>query len=218
MPSSTPRSARTSPDVLRTLAGKLITEGRLGALPAAFNPPTRAHLGLADAAARQYALDQVVFILPQEFPHKRFEDTSFDDRLAMLRAAVGDHPDRAIASCSGGLFIEIARDLRAACGPSVEIALLCGRDAAERIVGWDYGDGPSIARQLEEYELLAGARDGEYRPPKPLASRARCVDLPPELEGVSSSAVRRAIRAGRPWRHHVPAPVADLISQRRWYL
>src|ERR1700704_422903 len=51
---------------------------RLGILPAAFNPPTRAHLALAQSALA--TVDEVLFVLPRAFPHKPYEDATFDQR------------------------------------------------------------------------------------------------------------------------------------------
>lgn len=198
-------------------SGRLIRQGRIGALPAAFNPPTVAHLALADAAARQHSLDQVVFVLPRTLPHKDFGGATFDDRVAMLQAVLRDHPDHAAASCPDGLFFQIARDLRQACGPEVAIALLCGRDAAERSVAWDYGDGPSFADQLQEFELLAGSRHGRYEPPPKLADRIRAVALPQDLDEVSSSRLRRAVAGGADWEQWTPAPAAAVIRSRGLY-
>jgi nicotinate-nucleotide adenylyltransferase len=199
------------------LQGKPIHQGRLGLLPAAFNPPTLAHLGLAEAVQRKCALDQVVFVLPEVFPHKEFDLVGFPQRLELLRAAIVGRPSWAAGSASGGLFIEIAREFRALCGPRVETFLLCGRDAAIRIVGWDYGAGPPIVEQLREFQMIVAARRGDYQPPPELAARVRCVDFDQELQAISSSQVREAIAAGRPWRHQVPPAVARLIEDRKLY-
>ncbi len=123
--------------------GDLVSQGSLGIFPGAFNPPTNAHLALADAARTQHRLDQVVFLLPRVFPHKQFVGAAFEDRLALLEVALSGSPNFAMASSEEGLFIEIARSFREACASSVELFLLCGRDAARRIAEWDYGEGPS---------------------------------------------------------------------------
>ena len=116
---------------------------RLGILPGTFNPPTRAHLALARAA--QGHVDEVLFVLPREFPHKAYEGASFAERIEMLRVAVADDPLLSIASTDRGLFIDIARDCRDAYGDAA-LSFLCGRDAAERIVNWDYGAPGSLRR------------------------------------------------------------------------
>ena len=197
--------------------GDLVSQGSLGIFPGAFNPPTNAHLALADAARTQHRLDQVVFLLPRVFPHKQFVGAPFEDRLALLEVALSGSPNFAMASSEEGLFIEIARLFREACASSVELFLLCGRDAARRIAEWDYGEGPEFASQLEEFQLLVGSRQGVYRPPQEYRGRIHLIDLPTSLDQVSSSALRQAIEEGRAWKQFVPQAVAREIVARGLY-
>jgi len=203
--------------MLRFYKSSSLREGRIGILPGAFNPPTKAHVALARAASMQHDLARTVFLLPEQFPHKPYTGASFNDRLAMLRDACGDDPTLAIASCEQGLFIDIARAFRAECGSRVEICLLCGKDAAERIVHWDYGGGPSFRKQLEEFRLLVASRQGEYQAPCGYEGKIGPIALPPAWDEVSSSTVREAVAAGRPWRHWVKEAVARRIEQRGIY-
>jgi len=107
---------------------------RVALFPGAFNPPTIAHLAIA-RAARQWA-GEVVWTLPRAFPHKAFEGAGFDVRLAMLRQLLEGEPGSSVAIASGGLYVEMADEAREFFGAGVEIGLLCGRDAAERIAAW----------------------------------------------------------------------------------
>ena len=77
---------------------------RLGILPGAFNPPTRAHMALARASLA--VTDEVLFVLPRAFPHKVYDGASFPDRLEMLRQALADEPRFSIASTDAGLFLD----------------------------------------------------------------------------------------------------------------
>src|SRR5437868_6057057 len=99
------------------------TPRRLGILPGTFNPPTRAHIALARAA--EPYVDEVLFVLPREFPHKQYEGASFSERIEMLRLAAAE-PQFSIASTGGGMFIEIARECRPAYGDAA-FSFLCGR-------------------------------------------------------------------------------------------
>lgn len=203
--------------MVQELAQPLIRRGRLGLLPAAFNPPTSAHLALARAAAEQHALDQVALVLPANLPHKEFDHVPFEQRRDLLVSAVANAPGVTAAVCEGGLFHEIADELLHACG-SIEPALIAGRDAAERIVAWDYGDAPSIAEQLTRFELLVASREGSYLPPREIAHRIRNVQLSREWDAVSSSLARRSIASGgEEWRDYVPGPVADAIRRHGLY-
>lgn len=184
---------------------------RLGILAGTFNPPTVAHLALA-RAARQH-VDEVLFALPRSFPHKTYEEAAFEQRLRMLEAALADEPHYSIAATEGGLFIEIARECRAAYPPGVELYFICGRDAAERIVNWDYGRPGAIEEQLAEYQLLVAPRRGVWQPPVALSHRIHSLALPPGYDEVSATEVREGIRQGRPWRHLVPGPIVELVEQ-----
>lgn len=197
--------------------GHPITEGKVGVLPGAFNPPTVAHMAVAREARVQHVLNQVVYLLPEVFPHKGYDGATFEDRLAMLRSVVEPEEGYAVASSEKGLFIDIARETREVCGPRVEIYLICGRDAAERIVEWDYGEGPSFAQQLDEFQLLVASRAGEYAIPALYEGRIHGIDLPRSFETVSSTRIREAVATGDPFHKWVDERVAQQIERRGLY-
>lgn len=186
---------------------------RLGVLPSAFNPPTIAHLALADAAQQVGGLDQVVFALPSDLPHKSFEGASRQQRIEMLQAAAAGRPARGVVLTAGGLFVEIARELKELHSPGTEVFLICGRDAAQRIAAWDYGAGPPFVDQLEEYSLLVGDREGRYVPDPRWGQRVRAINLPVELDSVSSAGLRRRRRRNEDWRALTVPAVARLVEQ-----
>src|SRR5713101_4168313 len=84
---------------------------KLAILPGAFNPPTRAHLAMAESALT--VVDEVLFVLPRAFPHKEYGGAGFDTRMEMLRAALAGNSRVSLASSERGLFIEMAREARA---------------------------------------------------------------------------------------------------------
>ena len=183
---------------------------KLAILAGAFYPPTRAHLALAEAALA--LVDEVVFVLPRQFPHKEYCGAGFEERLELLRAALAGQPRFALASTPQGLFIDLAREARRDYGQDTELFLLCGRDAAERIVSWDYGDGDGIRKQLEEFQLIVASRGRSYEPPPEL--RARVISIGLSHDEVSSSEIRRRIRAGERWQDLAPAGAIPLIEAR----
>jgi nicotinate-nucleotide adenylyltransferase len=186
-----------------------IAPKRLGIFPGAFNPVTVAHVALAQAALAH--VDEVVFVLPRVFPHKDYAGASFDDRLAMLDAALDD-PAFSIATTDAGLFVDIASECRAEYGDGVGIALLCGRDAAERIAGWDYGRPDAFAEMLRGFDLLVAARDGQYDPPAEFAPAIRRLN-PAGTESVSATDVRERANRGEAWEHLVPAAARALARR-----
>lgn len=181
--------------------------GSVALLPGAWNPPTRAHVAMAHAA-RQWA-GEAVLVVPRSFPHKDFSGPGLEQRLAWLAQVAGGEFSVAIAE--QGLFIDMARECRAATGAG-RVFVVCGADAAERIVGWDYGAGDSIELQLEEYELLVAPRGCAYVPPAHLAGRIHALALGDGWHEVSSTEVRQRIRHGLSWAHLVPDAIVATVA------
>ncbi len=195
-------------EFFRRAAGR---PARLGILPAAFNPPTRAHLALARAALA--TVDEVLFVLPRGFPHKSYEDATFDQRVQMLTAATAGEPHYSIAASDRGLFIEIAGECREAYRQDVRMLFICGRDAAERIVAWDYGEPDAFRQMLDQFELLVSARHGEYEPPAEIRNRVHALDVPVEIGAISATEVRDRLRRGAPWENLVPDEIVPLVRE-----
>ena len=183
---------------------------RLGVLPASFNPPTIAHVALIQAAAAH--VDEVLCVLPREFPHKLYSGATLEQRLAMLKAIETATAPFSIAVSEGGLFIEIARECNDAYGPETELLFICGRDAAERIISWDYGEPHAVDQMLQRFGLLVASRGGPYSPPPHLGDRIFPLAMAPGVESVSSSEVRERIARGEPWEHLVPGAIVGIVQ------
>jgi nicotinate-nucleotide adenylyltransferase len=186
---------------------------RLAILPGTYHPVTHAHVALAEAALEH--ADEVLLVMSRGLPHKRYEGVDLPARLELLRKAFSGADRFSIGVTEGGLFLDIARECRIIYGNNIDLWLLSGRDAAERIVSWDYGDGPAIDEQLGEFGLLVADRSGPFVPPPSLQNRVRRLPFPDLWSSVSATEVRRRIAAGEPWEHLVPEPVIPDI--RRLY-
>ncbi|MGX9726056.1 MAG: nicotinate-nucleotide adenylyltransferase [Candidatus Electronema sp. VV] len=64
---------------------------RIGLFGGTFDPVHAGHLAIAEQAAEELRLDQVLFIPAADPPHKRKTWASYGQRVAMLEAAVADH-------------------------------------------------------------------------------------------------------------------------------
>ena len=184
---------------------------RLGVFPGTFNPPTVAHLAIAQSSLD--VVDEVVFVLPRLFPHKHYSGASFEDRIQLLLDSTAMEESFSVASTSRGLFADIAAGCRDAYGTQVRLSFLGGRDAAERIVGWDYGERGAIAGMLRDFDLLVAARDGVYRPPEDVAQGVRQLAVGADIQAVSASGIRDRIAAGLPWEHLVPELARDRVRR-----
>jgi nicotinic acid mononucleotide adenylyltransferase len=129
----------------------------------------------------------------------------------MLHRVVVGNDRWAVGVSDGGLFIEIAREAKEHF-PEAEIWFVCGRDAAERIVNWDYGDPDAFARMLDLFGLLVARRQGEYLAPAAFAHRVESLPLE-SYDAHSSTEVRERIARGDEWRDLVPAAIADEVER-----
>ncbi len=111
-----------------------------------------------------------------------------------------------------GLFADIARELREQY-PDAELCFICGRDAAERVIHWDYGDPGAIERILENFRLLVASRRGELEAPPHLRHRVEPLPLTGDFDDVSSTEVRKRIAAGLAWEHLVPEPIIEMVRR-----
>ncbi|MBK5291377.1 MAG: adenylyltransferase/cytidyltransferase family protein [Acidobacteriia bacterium] len=186
---------------------------KLGVFPGSFHPITRAHMALAQAALAH--VDEVLFVLPRQFPHKQYEEVALEQRMEILTRALHGEDRFSAGISSGGLFIEMTRECGEHYPEAAQIWLLCGRDAAERIIHWDYREEISLPDQLKEFGLLVASRLGAYAPPDRLRDRIRTLPLPEDYDQISATLIRRRIRAGETWEHLVPDASRELV--RRHY-
>src|SRR5260370_28574256 len=121
------------------------TPAKLAILPGAFNPPTRAHLAMAEAALSE--MDEILFVLPRAFPHKEYSGAAFNTRVEWLRAALAGNPRFSLAAADRGLFIDIAREAAADYGGALGLFFFFGPRAAGRVVHLGLGPRDSISQQ-----------------------------------------------------------------------
>ncbi len=195
----------------------------VGILGGTFNPPHLAHMVCASEARAQLALARVLLVPAGVPPHKPIDDEPGPQhRLAMCRLAAEGHRDWLRVSA-----IEIERDgpsytvdtLREihATQPGDELTFIVGGDMAWSLPSWHE---PEAILELASVAVAerAGARREEVR--ARLAGlrgveRISYINVP-RLD-ISSSALRRRVREGRPIDYLVADAVADYIEQRRLY-
>jgi nicotinate-nucleotide adenylyltransferase len=202
----------------------IIPQGRcLGILSAAFNPITQAHLALAHNAYQQFQLHEVLFVLPITQPHKLIHDAPLEARLHMMALAVQGNPACSIATCTHGLFIDIARAVEAAYPPQTRLWFITGRDAAERILTWPYPD-PALAlgELFTRAELLVADREGAFALPdipvvRTYAAQIHHLALAAEYNHVSATQIRTCLAKGEEVTALVPPAVLTYIQAHHFY-
>ena len=91
---------------------------------------------------------------------------------------------------------------------------MCGRDAAERILTWDYGRPGVVEEMLGEFELLVAPRGGHFAPAGSVSGSHSCVaGEEPGHEEVSSTEVRERIARGEAWEHLVPEGIRERVRE-----
>jgi nicotinate-nucleotide adenylyltransferase len=183
---------------------------KVGILAGSFNPPTVAHLELAQAASQ--FVDLIVCVVPRVLPHKDYCGATFQQRMEMLDDA-GLAIRHSIASSGQGLFIDIARECRDHYGTETQLSFICGRDAAERILHWDYGRAGVVEEMLREFELLVAPRGGHFLAPEEYRDRIHTLQVRNGIEEVSSTEVRERIARGEPWEHLVPETIRARVRE-----
>jgi nicotinate-nucleotide adenylyltransferase len=177
---------------------------------------------LAQDAAFQLGLSEVLLVPAGEAPHKRIDpEPGREVRLEMARLAAATDPLLEASDVEtrreGPSFtfhtLELLNDAR----PEDEFVFLMGADVAAGLEGWRNPE-----RLLELARLGIAARPGTMLDEAEAAlerlgaqERAEIVKMP-EI-GVSSTRIRRRVAAGRPIRHLVPDAVLELIAERGLY-
>ena len=183
------------------------TPRSLGILAGSFNPPTIAHLELVRAS--RSLVDALLCVVPCELPHKEYFGATLEQRLDLLGESLP--PDCGLATSERGLLIDIARECREQFGGRTRLYFVCGRDAAERILNWDYGRTGVVEQMLEDFQLLVARRSGYFEAPLQHRERIHQLDIQGFHDDVSSTTVRERIAKREPWEHLVPESIVDRV-------
>jgi nicotinate-nucleotide adenylyltransferase len=197
---------------------------RIGIFGGTFDPPHLGHLILAAEAQYSLKLEQLLFVLTPDPPHKQGRRiTPAQDRLAMVEAALADNPSFTLSR------VEIDRP-----GPhyAVDTVRLLREEFPEDILVYLMG-GDSLGELPENWhapEQFVAACDelGVMRRPRDLIDmegleaqlpgigvKVHFVDAP--LLDIASRQIRRRAREGRPYRYYLSPAVCEVIREREIY-
>jgi nicotinate-nucleotide adenylyltransferase len=195
---------------------------RIGILGGTFNPPHLGHLICAQEAYLQLELDRVTLIPARIPPHKPVDDEPGPEhRLEMCRVAVGDDERFDVSDLEitreGPSYTVDTLDLLHSRAPESELFLIVGGDIAAGLPRWHEPE-----RALSLATLAVAGRRGTSRAEVDEAlsglaggARARFFQMP--SIGISSTVLRRRVRARESIRYYVPDAVASYIDRHRLY-
>jgi nicotinate-nucleotide adenylyltransferase len=191
---------------------------RVGILGGSFNPPHNGHLVLAAQAWWQLGLERVLLVPAGAPPHKVIEDdVPASTRLALTAAAAGQDPRFTVDETEIVSGLRYTVDTLTAIGrtrPGAELWFLVGSDS---LLAFDTWKEPRHILGLCRLAVALRPGDDASRVTAAAAEHGDAVvlDMPPL--GISSTDVRRRVRAGAPITGLVPAAVERLIIELGLY-
>lgn len=181
----------------------------LALLPGSFNPPTNAHLALADAARRVAGVGWIGYLLATRTVNKeRIEGADLADRLLLLESIARDRTDEGVVVVNRGLYVDQARIIRSARPSLQELTFVVGFDKIVQIFDPRYYDDSTVALAtlFDLASFLVAPRDGagpdELRSllaeprVRRYAGHVRALPLAPVHQDQSSSRVRDQLARG----------------------
>jgi nicotinic acid mononucleotide adenylyltransferase len=167
--------------------------GRVGAYPGSFDPPTVAHLAIAELAKAHAGLDRVDFVLSRTALGKETgHHATLEDRVAALESMAASRPWLGVRVTDAQLLVDVAT------GYDV---LILGADKWAQVVDPAWYGGSEAARDDAVRRLprtIVFARPPHpppHLPPHlPTDDRLEVIDIGDDYHAVSSTAVRAGRR------------------------
>ena len=181
----------------------------IGILGGTFDPVHNAHLAMARAALEHLKLDKVLFIPTGTTRYRNPASASGEDRVAMLRLALGNEPrfkidQRELREGASGYTVDTLKALRGELADA-ELYLLMGADQYEKLGSWHR---PEELRRLASIVVFG-------RPGIQLKENVKLIPMKPMP--VSASEIRARAGRGADLGRLVPPAVANYIGRRRLY-
>jgi nicotinate-nucleotide adenylyltransferase len=213
---------------------------RIGLLGGTFNPVHEGHLRAAGEVRLRFALSRVLFIPSYIPPHKQTTDmASPEDRFAMVELALRSHPQMVASSLEiearEKSYSVITLNKLKTIYADAWIFFILGVDAFLEIETWkSYREvlrqcrfivisrpGFDLARAREalppEYAEKIGECSGSVSVGEDLVAGFRIFLVSIKALDVSSTEIRRRIRAGRSIHGLVPDQVEEYIRNKNLY-
>jgi nicotinate-nucleotide adenylyltransferase len=196
---------------------------RVGVFGGSFDPIHLGHLILAECCRDQCGLDCVRFVPATVSPHKRdLPSAPASARLEMLHLAIDGHRAFEVSTVEidrGGISytVDTLEGMKTT-APDDELFLLLGADSLVDLPLWRRAE-----RICQLAVIVAVARPGCPAPSLQMLrantspqARMQAVTMP--NIGISSSQLRRQIRAGASVRYQIPRAVEKYITANGLYL
>lgn len=200
-----------------------IRRKKIGIMGGTFDPVHYGHLLIAQSAAQEFGLDQVIFLPTGKSPHKS-SDAVTDPaiRYEMARIAVCDNPLFGISDIESGsgevnytyLTLQKMQDMY----PDARLYFIMGEDSLDEFHNWRRPD-----EICQKAALLVAARNDAVRQAEDKVKKAGAeyaADihlLSAPYFSVSSREIRERVRKGESVRYMMPESVEDYIRRHGLY-
>lgn len=200
-----------------------MTDRALGIMGGTFDPIHVGHLAVAEEAREALGLDRVLFVPAGQPPHKLPGAVSpVPDRVAMVELAIADNPafelSRVEIDRRGPSFTVDTAEALARANPGVQLHLILSAETFGELPSWHEPD-----RLFEAARMAVVPREG-YPAPDPAwiagafpGREDRVGYLAGPRLGLSSTALRARVAAGRSIRYLVPPAVEAYIADHQLY-
>ena len=193
----------------------------IGVMGGTFDPIHIGHLAIGEEAREALSLDVVLFVPAGQPPHKPAGSvTSVEHRLAMVELAIADNPAFELSR------IEVERSGPSFTVDTVEALARDGDDLVLILSAETFAELPSWhepERLFDAARLAVVPREG-YPAPDPAwlaeafpGRETRITYLEGPRLGLSSTAIRARVAAGRSIRYLVPDMVETYIADNQLY-
>lgn len=167
---------------------------RIGCYPGSFDPPTVAHLAVAEAAAHVGGLDRVDLVVSRRALGKEAPAApAFEDRVTLLGEVAAAHPWLGVVVTEARLLSEVA---------SGYDAVVMGADKWRQIHELRWYEGSVAARDQALAKLphaLVAPRDADDLVDLGDLGAVTILPIDPDHRQVSSTAIRTAASNDHPW-------------------
>jgi len=206
---------------------------KLGVLGGTFDPIHNGHVAAAEAAQQTLGLDAITLIPSHTPPHRHDPvGATGEQRYEMTQLAATGHPgwsasrielDREGPSYTYDTLTALGELLRERSEPSgTQIFFITGADAFAEIATWsrypavlDLANFVVVSRPGITLDSLRARVPSAFRD-RPSAS-TRVILVEAHTPDISSTDIRRRVRAGHSLSGFVPDPVARYIAEHRLY-
>ena len=199
---------------------------QIGLFFGSFNPVHQGHLILANYLAEETALEEVWFVITPQSPFKQ-KQRLLDNhhRLALVEEAIEGYPKLKVSTVEFGLpapqytALTIAHLMEK--HPEASFSLIVGQDHLKTFHKWYNYQALLEGHQIYVYprmpeEALAASKP--LKQPKPeILNHSNLILVPAPVVEISSSYIRKALKAGKNIRPLLPPAVWKYMDEMNFY-